>query len=215
MAQMKTFIFDIDGTLLDSYDMYMPALFAVLARHGYHYNHEQEVDYGHQLFGISGEDTLRNLNIPEDLHPAIQQEWFDEAFRHEEKQHIFKGIPEVIDDLSHRADTKIAIGTSKPAHDFQQHFAKRYFFTSLFNDVVTIDDVEHGKPEPDMVIKAMHDLNGDPTTTVYVGDTINDLKAAHAAGVNFAGALYGATNPEKINDGAEFLLHQPSDLLKI
>lgn len=215
MGEMKTFIFDIDGTLIDSYEMYMPALFTILARHGYHYSHEQEVDYGHKTFGISGTDTLRFLHIPEAEQPAIQREWSDLAFQHEDRQHVFPGIPEAIDDLSHRSDAQIAIGTSKRLHDFREHFAKHYFFTSLFDDVVTIDSVEHGKPEPDMVIKATQDLHADPKTTVYIGDTINDLKAAHAAGVNFAAALYGAKNPEKITDGAEFLLHQPGDLLKI
>lgn len=215
MGKMKTFIFDIDGTLIDSYEMYIPALFTVLAKHGYHYSHEQEVEYGHQTFGISGKDTLRILNIPEQEQATIQHEWSQLAFQHEERQHVFPGIPQAIDDLSHRQNTQIAIGTSKPLHDFKQHFAKHYFFTDLFDEVVTIDNVKHGKPEPDMVIKAMEDLHADPKTTVYVGDTINDLKAAHAANVNFAAALYGAKNPEKIHDGAEFLLHHPTDLLTI
>ena len=37
MAQMKNFIFDIDGTLINTIDMYMPAMFEVLAKHGYQY----------------------------------------------------------------------------------------------------------------------------------------------------------------------------------
>lgn len=35
MTKIHNFIFDIDGTLIRTFDMYMPALFAVLARHGY------------------------------------------------------------------------------------------------------------------------------------------------------------------------------------
>lgn len=54
----------------------------------------------------------------------------------------------------------------------------------------------------------------DPAQTVYVGDTINDLKAAKAAGVKSAAALYGSANPASIM-GADFLLHEPADLLKI
>lgn len=215
MGKMKTFIFDIDGTLIDSYEMYMPALFVVLAKHGYHYSHADEVRYGHQTFGISGADTLRVLNIPAEEQATIQHEWSQLAFQHEDLQHVFAGIPEAIDGLAERADTQIAIGTSKPEHDFKQHFSKHYAFASRFDDVVTIDNVKHGKPDPDMVIKAMNNLQADPASTVYIGDTINDLKAAHAAGVNFAAALYGAKNPEAIHDGAEFLLHRPGDLLKI
>ena len=61
---------------------------------------------------------------------------------------------------------------------------------------------------------ALDQMHATPETAVYVGDTINDEKAAHAAGVKFAAALYGAATPEKIMDG-DFLLHQPTDLLNI
>ena len=60
----------------------------------------------------------------------------------------------------------------------------------------------------------MSQMHATPETAVYVGDTVNDEKAAHAAGVKFASALYGAANPEKIMDG-DFLLYQPTDLLNI
>ncbi len=66
------------------------------------------------------------------------------------------------------------------------------------------------KPAPDPILAAMNKMGADPATTVCVGDTINDMKAAHAAGAKFAGALYSsAANPDSIKD-ADFPLMKPA-----
>ena len=59
----------------------------------------------------------------------------------------------------------------------------------------------------------MDKLGARPENSVYVGDTINDLKAAHNAGIKFAGALYGSSQPK--HSDADYPLHEPQDLLKI
>ena len=43
---MKNFIFDVDGTLINTYEMYMPAMIDVLAKYGYTYSPEA-VSYTH------------------------------------------------------------------------------------------------------------------------------------------------------------------------
>lgn len=215
MASINNFIFDIDGTLIDSYDMYMPPMFTTLAKHGIHFSHEEEEKIGKQAFGITGSDALKLLHIDPQEIPAMQKEWFDQAFQRADVVKAFPGIAETLDNLSQRPGSHLAIGTSKIRPEYDQYFADRFFFAGLFDDVVTSDVIKAGKPAPDMVEKAVADLGVKPDQAVYVGDTINDLKAAHAAGVAFAAALYGSANPDSIRDQADFQLNSPADLLKI
>ena len=66
--------------------------------------------------------------------------------------------------------------------------------------VVTGDDVQAGRPAPDLLRAAMRLVGeGDPRAVVSVGDTVSDLEAAHAAGVGLSvGVLTGAHGRERL-----------------
>ena len=215
MAQkIETFIFDIDGTLIDTIDMYMPAMIDTLAQHGHPVAPDKVEQTKHDLFGITGQDALRLAGISEDEIPAIQQDWFKLAYQRAEQVKVIEGIPEMLNTLANREDARIAIATSKLADEYQEYFVNKYDFAKLFKVAITSADTKKHKPARDPILAAMDKMGADPATTVYVGDTINDMKAAHAAGAKFAGALYSSANPDSIKD-ADFPLMKPADLLKI
>ena len=213
MPQIHNFIFDIDGTLINTIDMYMPAMFEILAKHGYTYTPEQHDKIFKEGFGITGDDALRMGNVSENDIRPIQEEWFKLAYTRQNRVSVFPGIKEILDDLSKRDDAHLAIATSKLAYEYA-NFKHRYFFADLFKTVITSEDTDKHKPNPDPILAAVDKMGADKATTVYVGDTINDLKAAHAAGVKFAAAVYGSANPTAIQDGADFILKKPTDLEK-
>lgn len=215
MAQkIENFIFDIDGTLIDTIDMYMPAMIDTLAQHGHPVAPDKVEQTKHDLFGITGRDALRLAGISEDEIPAIQQDWFKLAYQRADRAKVIEGIPEMLNTLANRKDAKIAIATSKLADEYQEYFVNKYDFAKLFKVAITSADTKKHKPAPDPILAAMDKMGADPATTVYVGDTINDMKAAHAAGAKFAGALYSSANPDSIKD-ADFPLMKPADLLEI
>lgn len=215
MAQkIENFIFDIDGTLIDTIDMYMPAMIDTLAQHGHPVAPDKVEQTKHDLFGITGQDALRLAGISEDEIPAIQQDWFKLAYQRADQVKVIDGIPEMLNALANREDAKIAIATSKLADEYQEYFVNKYDFAKLFKVAITSADTKKHKPAPDPILAAMDKMGADPATTVYVGDTINDMKAAHAAGAKFAGALYSSANPDSIKD-ADFPLMKPADLLEI
>ncbi len=215
MAQkIENFIFDIDGTLIDTIDMYMPAMIDTLTQHGHPVAPDKVEQTKHDLFGITGQDALRLAGISEDEIPAIQQDWFKLAYQRADRAKVIEGIPEMLNTLANRKDAKIAIATSKLADEYQEYFVNKYDFAKLFKVAITSADTKKHKPAPDPILAAMDKMGADPATTVYVGDTINDMKAAHAAGAKFAGALYSSANPDSIKD-ADFPLMKPADLLEI
>ena len=215
MAQkIENFIFDIDGTLIDTIDMYMPAMIDTLAQHGHPVAPDKVEQTKHDLFGITGRDALRLAGISDEEIPEMLKDWFDLAYQRADRAKVIEGIPEMLNTLANREDAKIAIATSKLADEYQEYFVNKYDFAKLFKVAITSADTKKHKPAPDPILAAMDKMGADPATTVYVGDTINDMKAAHAAGAKFAGALYSSANPDSIKD-ADFPLMKPADLLKI
>ena len=215
MAQkIENFIFDIDGTLIDTIDMYMPAMIDTLAQHGHPVAPDKVEQTKHDLFGITGRDALRLAGISEEEIPEMLKDWFDLAYQRADRAKVIEGIPEMLNTLANREDARIAIATSKLADEYQEYFVNKYDFAKLFKVAITSADTKKHKPAPDPILAAMDKMGADPATTVYVGDTINDMKAAHAAGAKFAGALYSSANPDSIKD-ADFPLMKPADLLKI
>ena len=215
MAQkIENFIFDIDGTLIDTIDMYMPAMIDTLAQHGHPVAPDKVEQTKHELFGITGRDALRLAGISEDEIPEMLKDWFDLAYQRADQAKVIEGILEMLNTLANREDAKIAIATSKLADEYQEYFVNKYDFAKLFKVAITSADTKKHKPAPDPILAAMNKMGADPATTVYVGDTINDMKAAHAAGAKFAGALYSSANPDSIKD-ADFPLMKPADLLEI
>ena len=215
MAQkIENFIFDIDGTLIDTIDMYMPAMIDTLAQHGHPVAPDKVEQTKHDLFGITGRDALRLAGISDEEIPEMLKDWFDLAYQRADQAKVIEGIPEMLNTLANREDAKIAIATSKLADEYQEYFVNKYDFAKLFKVAITSADTKKHKPAPDPILAAMNKMGADPATTVYVGDTINDMKAAHAAGAKFAGALYSSANPDSIKD-ADFPLMKPADLLEI
>lgn len=131
MPQIHNFIFDIDGTLINTIDMYMPAMFEILTKHGYTYTPEQHDKIFKEGFGITADDALRMGNVSENDIRPIQEEWFKLAYTRQNRVSVFPGIKEMLDDLSKRDDAHLAIATSKLAYEYATLNTVTFLQTSL------------------------------------------------------------------------------------
>jgi pyrophosphatase PpaX len=84
---------------------------------------------------------------------------------------------------------------------------------SLMDVMVCADDVVNPKPHPEPVEKAVALLGADPATTVYIGDSVHDMRSGRAAGVQTAAVLWGPfTREELAPTEPDYWLEQPEDL---
>lgn len=212
---INNFIFDIDGTLIDTFDVYMPALFKVLAKFGYHYSAEEEDRFSKEVFGIPGIESLAYIgNIQHSDFAEIMAAWDEAASQRQKDATVIDGVPEMLAELAARPGVQLGIVTSKVRDEYETYFHQAFDIAKYFSFSVTATDTVKHKPHGEPLIKAMADHGGKPDETIYVGDTINDLKAAANAGTHFAGAIYDSAMPERLKK-SEFLLKRPADLLSV
>ncbi|WP_283678010.1 HAD family hydrolase [Lentilactobacillus sp. Marseille-Q4993] len=202
---MEAYIFDVDGTLIDTETMYLKPLSQVLANNGY----QVSKDELNAVFGITAIDALKRLGVTDPQ--KIKDEWFSKVPDFRDTVTVFDGIEDALAELS--KTKKVAVATSKASDEFKRDVTP-FGLDKYFSEFVFLDDVEYGKPAPDPVLKGIEKLGSRAEMTVYVGDTEYDLQAAHAAGSKFALAGWQTPMNPKFS-ATDFYLKEPADLLKI
>lgn len=202
---MHTFIFDIDGTLIDSVTMYLAGLQRTLRRHGREFA-QDDLRFSN---GIPSLDTMTRLGYSGAEADAVIREWTEDSLAFADAVDWFPGMKETVAKL--RETGKVGIVTSKNRAQFTID-NDAYGFGAAFDTVVTAGEAPRNKPFGDPILLAMKQLGGTPATTVYVGDTLTDAKAAHDAQVPFALATWTTPRTPEFEPVA-WALTKPADLL--
>ncbi|GAW99851.1 HAD family hydrolase [Secundilactobacillus mixtipabuli] len=206
---MKNFIFDVDGTLLDTEAMYMKALDKVLRQHDIKHPYDELT----KTFGITSLDALKQLKVPASLIQVILNEWAETIPEFQSMVHVYDGVETMLKKLDQHPGTQQAIMTSKQTYEFKRDVTP-LGLDQYFSQFVFFEDAKRGKPAPDPILVAMDRLKADPASTVYIGDTTYDLQAAHAAGVKFGLVAWGNSHlTEKV--AADYTFKAPADILTL
>ncbi|MCM0598989.1 HAD family hydrolase [Periweissella fabalis] len=205
---MKKFIiFDVDGTLLDTEKMYMKSLQLTLANHGI----EKTYAEVYKIFGLPSKEALEYFNI--DDVGTIQAEWQSHYHDFWSDVALFNGITTTLANLK-RNNTNLAIVTSNTKAEFTDHI-DGFDIVDYFDAFVFAGETRRMKPFPDPILAALEKLDANAEQSVYIGDSIHDMKAAHAAGIDFALASWSIPSLEPFNDLQEYTLTKPSDILNL
>lgn len=174
MKKYETYLFDWDGTLADTLDIWLKSHGDFIRSRGIQLT-DAEISWGvftqfHfvESLGLGDDpDTARYYaSMPERLKSAQLVPGAIETLN----RLVADGHKLGIVTSSHRPNMEVVINNLGIG---------RYFSTS-----VCAEDVQKHKPNPEPVLKAMQNLEADPETTVYVGDTFGDILAGEAAGVS-------------------------------
>jgi phosphoglycolate phosphatase len=102
---------------------------------------------------------------------------------------VYPGVPEGLQRLR-AAGLRLALCTNKPGRATRL-ILDRLSLAAYFSAVVTGDSLAARKPDPAPIRLALSELGIEPDAAVMVGDHVNDILAAHAAGVRAIFARYG------------------------
>ncbi|WP_261805839.1 HAD family hydrolase [Lapidilactobacillus luobeiensis] len=206
---IKNVVFDIDGTLIDTERAYMEALLDVLnQQHGWDHTYEQVVT----IYGIPGYDGLIQLGFPEKDVAGLLDEWHQTFNDYKHLVQIFPGIINTLKTLQ-EYPVEIGVVTSKNEYDMTNDFKARGLET-YFTNIVTADDTEKHKPNPEPLLKMIERSQIPAEETLYIGDTAYDMQCAHRAGAKFALASWGAHDHGQFQE-MDYFLSRPAEIIDL
>jgi HAD superfamily hydrolase (TIGR01549 family) len=208
------FLFDLDGTLVDSVYQHVLAWREALERGGI----ELAVWRIHRRIGMSGglfvNALLRETGGPVTPEQADQlQRYHAEAYaRLAEQVRPLPGARELLDFLTQQR-VPWAIATSGEMESASRTL--RVLGVGPNVPIITRDQVEHAKPDPDLFVAAAERLGVDIENSIVVGDSVWDLLAARRARALGVGLLSGGYGQDELEHAGAYRVYQdPSDLLR-
>ena len=205
-----TYLFDMDGTLLNTLADLTAAVNHTLARYGYPRRTIEQVRKGLGNGAVKlmaamlpqGEETPGFADIMRDYRAWYQAHACVETCP-------YPGVPEMLKRLRQRG-CKVAIVSNKP-HGAACELAERFF-----PGVPTFGERPETprKPAPDMVFHALAALGAGKENAVYVGDSEVDVQTARHAGLPVIGVAWGFRGREALAAaGAETIVDTAAELL--
>ena len=209
----RTYIFDLDGTLLNTLDDLAASVNYALRMHGMPERTLDEI----RCFVGNGVRLLMERAIPDgadnprfdDTFATFRQYYMEHSL---DQTRPYEGIPEMIHALKQQG-CRLAVVSNKFFAATQELI--RHFFPEI---AVAIGEHEaegiRKKPAPDTVFEALRQLGVDKENAVYVGDSDVDLQTARNSGLPCISVLWGFRDRDfLLAHGATTFISHPEDLL--
>ena len=178
----KVLFLDVDGLLVDSERVFNVCWRKAAESEGYSMTYEQALQLRSLDSGLA-KDLFRSWYGDDNAYPAIRaarKMIMSEAVA-KEPLVVKPGVLEFLDKATN-LPVKVAIVTSSPMSRITAYLAAVGIDVSLFDSVITTEQVKRGKPFPDVYLYACKTIGSAPCECIAVEDSPNGIKSAHDAG---------------------------------
>ena len=207
MESISTILFDMDGTLIDSMRLQPFLVYKYLAKRKITFKEVQRRMA--VIYYLNKYTWFRPRTFPLFIR-QFQLNFMSFLFQApllvgmylmyiSRGERIFSGVKENLERLKQENYT-IGLVTNGTPPEIRLKVAS---ILDCFDLIVCATDVKKKKPNPDMILKGMKKAGSNPKSTLYVGDTIVDMKAARNAGCRFALMTTGTFGPSVVKIGNE------------
>ena len=206
---LSTFLFDLDGTLIDSVDLILRSYRHTMRRHR---GHEPSDDVWMQGLGTPLWVQFRQFSDdPAEIEAMVATYREYNLAHHDEMVRPYQGVVEAVRSL-HRGANVLGLVTSKMRSGAVRGL-RIAGLEDAFDVIVGSDEVTHPKPHPEPVLIALERLGAPPESAVFIGDSRHDLECGRAAGVKTAAVLWGPFDRAHLADlEPDYWLERPADL---
>ena len=212
MTKLTTFLFDLDGTLLDSVRLILDSYHYTTTVHGLPRRTDQE--------WLAGLGTPLRVQFRDAVRPDLSMDQLVATYRefnlanHDAMASAYPGVVEVLRQVRARG-IRFGLVTSKNQHGARLGL-RLMGIEADFEVVIGADDVVNPKPHAEPVLKALDLMRVTTSEAVYIGDSVHDMESGRSAGVRTAGVLWGPfTRPELERTKPDYWLERPADLLRL
>jgi HAD superfamily hydrolase (TIGR01509 family) len=199
-------IFDLDGVLIDSEPIWSRARAAIVARLGGHWTEDDQ----RNVMGANSRQwsayIKRTWNLPHSEEEIFQLVLAEMMALYERHIPVLPGAREAVALLG--AQYPLAVASSSP-RELIPVALQRAGLAAWFKELVSSDEVAHGKPSPDVYLLAAERLSVSPDLCLAIEDSTNGIRAALAAGMSTI-AVPNTTYPPDEETLAEATLVLPS-----
>mgnify|MGYP004451997413 FL=1 len=211
---IKTILFDLDGTLLNTIDDLADAGNWVCAQHGWPTFTVEQFKHmvGNGIPKLIERFSPESARTPDQLAATLAEFTARYDAHKEDKTAPYPGIPELLDAL--KAEGIQTAVFSNKADPLCGKIIEHYFGAGSFSIVRGNRPDVPTKPDPTGVYSLMKDLGADTSSTLFVGDSDVDILTGHNAGLPAMGALWGFRGRAELTAaGADALAAVPADIL--
>jgi pyrophosphatase PpaX len=175
--KIKAIIFDLDGTILDSKKSVVDAVYYISEKYSPNRFTYEEIEnrFGEPL------DEFIHLISKIDKEVIFNDYMKYITAHHDELVKLFPNVKVNLNLLKNKG-YKLAIATNKQKN-LTYRVLELFDMTHLFDTVICLEDVQRGKPDPEMIDLACQKLGVIKEESIVIGDSIFDIKAAKAANV--------------------------------
>jgi HAD superfamily hydrolase (TIGR01509 family) len=194
-------IFDHDGVLVDSLDLHTEAWVEMGKRSGLSFPPR----FIHETFGMTNPSIFRKLLgdtvVDHDIqaYSDLKELCYRDIARG--KIELMDGVRDVLDALT-RQGVRLAIGSSGVLPNLELTVSE-CGLTGRFAAIASLEDITHGKPDPEVFLVAAKKAGGVPRRSVVFEDAVVGIQAAKAAGMYAVGVLTTHHAEALLNAGAD------------
>ncbi len=200
-------VFDMDGTLVDTFQLNLKS---------FNYAVKKTLS-AEEILAIPGgtlEEELASYVPPADVSRAIERYHAHYKHHFNSETRVFHGIRALLFRM-HARGVRLAVctGASRRIANFTlAQSGLSYYFPT----VVTGNDVDKPKPDPEGLRIAMERIGAHSDQAVYVGDHPNDIRAARSVSMHTAGARWGSMHGSELQDlKPDFIFKSPFETLTL
>lgn len=211
----KAYLFDFDGTLVDSMPTFVSAMLRILDENGISY--DSSIIKVITPLGLAGTaqyyiDQMGVKMSPEQLM-GVMKDYMMEAYFHTipTKAHV----PEVLRELKDRG-ISLNVLTASP-HITLDACLKRLGLWELFDNIWSCDDFNTTKADPDIYVRAAEKIGTSVENVLFLDDNLNADMTAKAAGMQVCGVYDDSSKDyvEQMKEANDYYIYDFQELLQL